>query len=211
MVAAVAALCAVAMAACTGKEPRPAPSEPPPALSAQKLPAIGDVPGMVRAGDFLVMPGTGVACSSVQSRISAMEFSAKHPPSTAAVRLSNDDRSRQVIVGVWTYARNNSSGAPQKQLDELAEVMPTCTFDDKIGGRPATVTVDAPPVTGAPEGTRVFRTTSRGTSGVLQQAVIVYIPRPGSLLAVQDLRKGPAFPVEETVKVAEAALAKSSA
>jgi hypothetical protein len=42
------------------------------------------------------------------------------------------------------------------------------------------------------------------------QIVLVYITRPGSLLAVEDLRTGPAFPVSETVTVAAAALAKSS-
>jgi hypothetical protein len=88
--------------------------------------------------------------------------------------------------------------------------MPACTFDDKIGGRPVTVTVDAPAVTGAPEGTRVFRVTNRGATGVVRQTVIVYITRPGSLLAVQDTRQGPAFPVEDTVALAAAALARTS-
>jgi hypothetical protein len=88
--------------------------------------------------------------------------------------------------------------------------MPACTFGDKIGGRPAKVTVDAPVVTGAPEGTRVFRETTRSSSRVVEQVVLVYITRPGSVLAVEDLRTGPAFPVSETVTFAAAALAKSS-
>lgn len=209
-VAAVSVLCAAAMAACTGGEPHPTPSEAPPALSAARLPGIGDVPGMVRANDYLVMPGAGVTCPSVQSGISALEAAAKSPPDTAAVALSNDDSSRKITVGVWTYARNNVSGAPEKQLDQLDELMPECTFDDKIGGRPVTVTVDAPAVTGAPEGTRVFRVTNRGATGVVRQTVIVYITRPGSLLAVQDTRQGPAFPVEDTVALAAAALARTS-
>jgi hypothetical protein len=209
-VAAVAVLCVAAMTACTGDKPRPAPAEPPPALSAQKLPAVGDVPGMVRVSDFLVMPGSGVLCDSVAARISALERAAKAPPATDAVALSNTDRSRRVVVGVWTYPRNDATGAPAKQLAELDQLMPACTFGDKIGGRPVKVTVDAPVVTGAPEGTRVFRVTSRSNSRVVMQIVLVYITRPGSLLAVEDLRTGPAFPVSETVTVAAAALAKSS-
>lgn len=206
---AAAVLCAAAMAACTGEQPQPAPSASPPALSAQKLPGVGDVPGMVRSGDFLVMPGSGLPCSSAQSQISAMESAAKRPPASAAVRLSNPDRGREVIVGVWTYTGSNGSGAPEKQLDALARLLPGCTFDSRVAGRPVKAAVDVPAVTGAPDGTRVFRVTDRGAAGVLRQAVIVYITRPGSLLAMEDTRVGPAFPVDETVKLAAAALAKA--
>jgi hypothetical protein len=67
-----------------------------------------------------------------------------------------------------------------------------------------------PVVTGEPEGTRVFPATTRSRWRVVQRVVCVYITRPGSLLAVEDLRTGPASPVSETPTFAAAALAKRS-
>jgi hypothetical protein len=73
-----------------------------------------------------------------------------------------------VVVGVWTYPRNDATGAPAKQLAELDQLMPACTVEGKIRGRPVKVTIDALVVTGTPEGTRVFRTITRSSTRVVE-------------------------------------------
>jgi hypothetical protein len=204
------------LAACSERESPPGQVAEPPPLSAERLLVPAEVPGTTIAKRFVVMAGVGLQCPAALEPLRVLQLSLKPRPAYDAVSLTTADERRIVDVGVWNYSPTEASGAPRKQIGQLTRAFDGCTYTTWVTEGSGTAATERSG-TAVVESVRVplddavaFRCTARAGSRVIMQIVIVYVIRGSSLLAVQERRIGPAFPVEETVTVTKRALAKAA-